>query len=132
MTPEAPAVDHGTMSFRDHLIELRGRVLRASIGIAVAFFIAWAFHVELYAWLSAPVRNALADNNLYAIKALQITESIEVYMKLSLVGGIFLASPWVFYQVWAFVAPGLFDKEKRLLVPVLSGSVACFVLGAAF
>lgn len=131
MTSEAPA-DHGTMSFRDHLIELRSRVLRASIGVAVAFFVAWSFHVELYAWLSAPVRNALAENNLYAIKALQITESIEVYMKLSLVGGIFLASPWVFYQVWAFVAPGLLDKEKRLLVPVLSGTVACFVLGAAF
>ncbi len=129
---EPVAVEHGAMSFREHLIELRGRVLRASIGIFLAFFIAWAFHVELYAWLSAPVRNALADNNLFAIKALQITESIEVYMKLSLVGGIFLASPWVFYQIWAFVAPGLLDNEKRLMVPVLSGSVACFVLGAAF
>ncbi|MBM4344686.1 MAG: twin-arginine translocase subunit TatC [Deltaproteobacteria bacterium] len=132
MTSRTPPAEHGTMSFREHLIELRSRVLRASIGVVVAFFVAWAFHVELYAWLSAPVRNALADNNLYAIKALQITESIEVYMKLSLVGGIFLASPWVFYQVWAFVAPGLLDKERRLLVPVLSGSVACFVLGAAF
>ena len=134
MTIEPPQAtpDHGAMTFRDHLIELRSRVLRASIGVALAFFVAWAFHVELYAWLSAPVRNALADNNLYAIKALQITESIEVYMKLSLVGGIFLASPWVFYQVWAFVAPGLFDKEKRLMIPVLSGTVACFVLGAAF
>ena len=129
--PAAPA-DHGAMSFREHLIELRGRVLQASIGIFLAFFVAWAFHVELYAWLSAPVRNALADNNLFAIKALQITESIEVYMKLSLVGGIFLASPWVFYQIWSFVAPGLLQNERRLMVPVLSGSVACFVLGAAF
>ncbi len=131
MSSDAPA-DNGTMSFREHLVELRSRVLKASLGVMVAFFVAWAFHVELYAWLSAPVRNALADNNLYAIKALQITESIEVYMKLSLAGGIFLASPWVFYHLWAFVAPGLIDKEKRLMVPVLTGSVACFVLGAAF
>lgn len=126
------SAEPAAMSFRDHLIELRSRIMRASIGVVLAFFVAWAFHVELYAWLSAPVRNALADNNLFAIKALQITESIEVYMKLSLVGGIFLASPWVFYQMWAFVAPGLLDREKRLMVPVLSGSVACFVLGAAF
>lgn len=129
---ELSSADHGTMSFRDHLIELRGRLVRASIAVVLAFFIAWNFHVELYAWLSAPVRDALAANNLFAIKALQITESIEVYMKLSLVGGLFLASPFVFYQIWGFVAPGLLAAEKRLVVPVISGSVACFVMGAAF
>lgn len=129
---ELPSAEHGTMSFREHLIELRSRLVRASIAVVLAFFIAWNFHVELYAWLSAPVREALAANNLFAIKALQITESIEVYMKLSLVGGLFLASPFVFYQIWGFVAPGLLEAEKRLVVPVISGSVACFVMGAAF
>lgn len=124
--------DFGAMSFREHLVELRGRLVRASIAVAVAFFVAWSFHVELYAWLSAPVRAAMAANNLFAIKALQITESIEVYMRISLVGGIFLASPFVFYQIWGFVAPGLLAAEKRLVVPVISGSVASFVMGAAF
>ncbi len=124
--------EQGAMSLREHLIELRTRIVKASIAVILAFFVAWAFRIELYDWLSQPIRDAMAANNLFAIKALQITESIEVYMKLSLVGGLFLASPWVFYQLWAFVAPGLLSKEKRLIIPVLSGSVACFVLGAAF
>ncbi|MBI5608816.1 MAG: twin-arginine translocase subunit TatC, partial [Deltaproteobacteria bacterium] len=124
--------EQGTMSLREHLIELRTRVVRSAIAVIAAFFVAWSFRIDLYDWLSQPIRDAMANNNLFAIKALQITESIEVYMKLSLVGGLFLASPWVFYQIWAFVAPGLLAKEKRLIVPVLSGSVACFVMGAAF
>lgn len=128
--PDGPIM--GTMSFRDHLAELRSRLLRATVGVVLGFFLAWAFHVELFTFLSAPVREALALHGLFAIKALAITESVEVYMKLSLVGGLFLASPYVFYQIWAFVAPGLLDRERRLLVPVVSGSVACFLLGAAF
>ncbi len=120
------------MSFREHLRELRTRVFKATTAIAVGFFVAWALRVELYTLLSAPIREAMANNNLFAIKALQITESIEVYMKLSLFGGVILASPFVFYQIWAFVAPGLLDKEKRLVVPILSGSVACFLLGTVF
>lgn len=127
-----PTPEKATMTLREHLIELRSRLFRATIAVVVGFFVAWAFHIELYDWLSQPIRDAMSNNNLFAIKALQITESIEVYMKLSLVGGLFLASPFVFYQIWAFVAPGLLSTERRLIVPVLSGSVACFVLGAAF
>ncbi len=120
------------MPFRQHLVELRSRMLQASIGLAVGFFIAWSFHVELFELLSAPIRDAMADNGLFAIKALQITESISVYMRLSLVGGLFLASPWVFWQIWAFVAPGLLRSEKRLAVPILTASVLFFFAGAAF
>ncbi len=121
-----------TMPFRAHLVELRGRLLRATIAIALGFFVAWTIHVELYEWLSGPVRSAMADNGLFAIKALQITESISVYVKLSLVGGVFLASPYVFYQVWAFVAPGLVASERRIMVPVVGASVTFFAAGAAF
>ena len=102
------------MTFREHLIELRSRVFKAAVAIVVGFFLAWNWHIELYAILTAPLRDAMAANNLFAIKALAITESIEVYMKLSLIGGIFLSSPWVFWQIWAFVAPGLLSKEKRM------------------
>ena len=98
------------MTFREHLIELRSRVFKAAVAIVVGFFLAWNWHIELYAILTAPLRDAMAANNLFAIKALAITESIEVYMKLSLIGGIFLSSPWVFWQIWAFVAPGLLSK----------------------
>lgn len=121
-----------SMTFREHLIELRARVFKSVVAIGLGFFVAWNFHVELYAILTAPLRDAMAANNLFSIKALAITESIEVYMKLSLIGGIFLASPWVFWQIWAFVAPGLLSKEKRLILPVVASSVGCFALGALF
>jgi len=132
MSAQDPPDTHSAMPFLAHLGELRTRAFRATLSVFGGFFAAWGYHVELYAWLSAPVRHALSDNNLFSIKALQITESIEVYMKLSLVGGLFLASPFVFYQIWAFIAPGLLTKERRMLTPIVAGSVSCFVLGAAF
>lgn len=130
--PEDEELERGAMPFRAHLVELRGRILRAVLGIGVGFFVAWAFHVEIFDLLSAPIRSAMADNGLFAIKALQITESISVYMRIALIGGVFLASPWVFWQIWAFVAPGLLRSEKRLAVPVIGASVLFFVAGAAF
>ena len=120
------------MPFREHLVELRGRMLRAAAALALGFFVAWSFHVELYDWLSAPVRSAMADNGLFAIKALQITESISVYMKLSLVGGLFLVSPYVFYQIWAFIMPGLLATERRMMTPVILASATFFVAGGMF
>ena len=121
-----------SMTFREHLIELRSRVFRATLAVFIGFFVAWNWHIELYAILTAPLRDAMSANNLFVIKALAITESIEVYMKLSLIGGIFLASPFVFWQIWAFIAPGLLGKEKRLIMPVVVASVGCFALGALF
>ncbi|MCO4760164.1 MAG: twin-arginine translocase subunit TatC [Myxococcales bacterium] len=132
MTEPNEETQQGSMPFREHLTELRGRMLRATIAIALGFFVAWSFHVELYEWLSGPVRSAMADNGLFAIKALQITESISVYVKLSLVGGIFIASPFIFYQVWAFVAPGMLRTERRMIIPVVAASVVFFAAGAAF
>lgn len=121
-----------SMTFREHLIELRSRVFKATVSVFVGFFVAWNWHVELYAILTAPLRDAMSANNLFVIKALAITESIEVYMKLSLIGGLFIASPFVFWQIWAFIAPGLLGKEKRLILPVVVASVGCFALGALF
>ncbi len=121
-----------SMTFREHLIELRSRVFKATLAIFVGFFVAWAWHIELYAVLTAPLRDAMAANNLFVIKALAVTESIEVYMKLSLIGGVFIASPFVFWQIWSFIAPGLLGKEKRLILPVVVASVGCFALGALF
>lgn len=132
MSADESIEPRAAMPFLAHIGELRTRVFRATLATLAGFFIAWSWHVELYSWLSAPLRRALADNNLFSIKALQITESIEVYMKLSLYGGLFLASPVIFYQIWAFVAPGLVAKERRLIGPIVAGSVSCFVLGAAF
>ncbi len=122
----------GSMPFLEHLGELRSRIFKASIAIFIGFFVAWSFHVELYAFLSGPVREALANNNQFTIKALSITESIEVYMRLAMFGAVVLASPFVFYQMWAFIAPGLLSNEKRMIGPVIAGSVSCFLIGTVF
>jgi len=127
-----PGEDARAMTLLEHLGELRTRLVRAALALVVGFFVAWNWHIQLFSFLSAPVRRALADNGLFAIKALHITESIEVYLKVSLVGGLFLASPLVFWQIWAFVSPGLLRHEKRLIVPVVFTSAAFFTAGAAF
>lgn len=129
---EDDELGRSAMPFREHLVELRSRLMRAVLGVLVGFIIAWSWHVELFDLLSYPIRSAMADNGLFAIKALQITESITVYVRLSMIGGLFLASPWVFWQLWAFVAPGLLRSEKRLAVPVIAASVFFFFAGAAF
>ncbi|GEM_PF-101246 len=138
MTTDAPTPnasmppDSGAMPFRGHLVELRGRMLNAAIGVTIGFFIAWGYHVELYEFISSPVRSAMADNALFTVRAIEITESIAVYVKIALIGGLFIASPWVWYQVWAFIAPGLLKEERRFVLPVVSASVIFFVAGAAF
>lgn len=121
-----------TMPLMAHLGELRGRILKSVIAILIAFFVAWNFHVELYDFLITPIRDAMADHGLFSIKALQITESIGVYIRLGIFGGVFLASPVIFYQIWAFVAPGLRDQERTTVVPVIAASVVFFFAGAAF
>ena len=132
MNEDTAARVRGNMPFRQHLVELRRRILRSTLAIAVGFFIAWSFHVELYAVLIAPIRDVMADNGLFSIKALQITESIAVYMKLALFAGITLSSPVIFYQVWAFITPGLEDKEMSVVIPVVLSSVIFFLLGIVF
>lgn len=124
--------ERAKMPFGAHLVELRNRLLRSVIAIAVCFFFAWTFHVELFDLVSAPVRSAMADNGLFAVRAIRITEAISVYIKIALLGGVMLASPYVFLQVWAFVAPGLLTTERRFALPVVSASVLFFVVGTSF
>ena len=114
-------------SFLTHLIELRDRLLRAVIAVAVIFFALFPFSKNIYNWLAAP----LADQNQQMI----ITGTIAPFlvpMKLTLLVAFLITLPYLLYQIWSFVAPGLYKHEKRLVYPLLASSVFLFYLGIAF
>lgn len=120
------------MAFTEHLGELRDRLLRSVIAITVAFFVAYGFHEDLFRILAAPVLEGLRAHGIYKLQALQVTEAIVVYLQASLVGAVLLAIPYVFYQIWAFIAPGLLERERGAVLPIVGLVSAFFLLGVAF
>lgn len=117
----------GDMGFLAHLIELRDRLLRLVLVIGVIFLVLFPFAQDLYQWLAAPV---LAQGQ--GMIATGPIAPVFVPYKVALLAAFLIALPYVFYQLWSFVAPGLYKHEKRLIVPLLSSSVFLFYLGIAF
>lgn len=124
--------NHKVMTFRDHIMELRRRLVRVTLLLVIGFFVLWEFRIELFEFLSDPVASALADNGIYEFQALSLTESIVVYLKTTFFGALVLLSPYVFWELWAFISPGLYSREKRFILPLTAFSVAFFLLGSAF
>jgi len=120
------------MTFRDHLMELRNRFVRIALVLAVGLFISWEYRIELFEFLSYPVANALADNGIYQFQTLALTESIMVYLKTCFFASLVILSPYVFWEMWSFISPGLYSREKRFILPLTAFSVAFFLLGSAF
>ena len=117
------------MSFRDHLLELRDRLTRIFVGALLGFFVAFAFKEALFEFVADPLRESLADNGIYGFTAIEITETIFVYLKLSFIAGLVLTLPYTFYQLWSFIAPGLLEKEKQSIAPLVFFSTLFFLLG---
>ncbi|HVP68636.1 MAG TPA: twin-arginine translocase subunit TatC [Anaeromyxobacteraceae bacterium] len=118
-------------SFFDHLTELRTRLIRAIAGIAVGVGVAGWFSDYIFRWVMRPVLESLPEKE----RALNYTSYLEpflVYLKVALYGGLFIAAPWVLYQLWLFVAPGLYKREKKVVVPFIVTGTALFYLGVAF
>lgn len=123
------------MSFLEHLEELRSRIIRALIGIAVAFTVSLLFCDRLWDFVRQPATQALKTLGINPPELAQITpmEGFNViWFKLPVVCAIFLASPWVVYQVWAFISPGLYRRERRFAVPFVLSSAGLFILGGMF
>lgn len=122
------------MSFLEHLEELRRRLVAALIGVGIAFGAALIFAPEMWKAVSEPAAVALkALGYSPTLKQLSPMDAFQIiYMKLPLLAAIFLSSPWVIWQVWSFVAPGLYKKEKRLAAPVILSTAGLFVLGGLF
>ena len=122
--------DDAPMSLVAHLTELRDRLLRAVLAVLIGFIILFPFANEIYGFVSAPLRELMPEGS--TMIATGVASPFLTPFKLSLVLAIFMAIPVVLYQVWGFVAPGLYQKEKRIALPLLASSVLLFYAGAAF
>ena len=123
-------MSNGEDTFISHLIEMRDRLLRAVLAVVIIFICLFPWAQDLYALLAKPLLAALPKGG--QMIATEVTTPFFVPVKVTMMAAFLLALPWVFYQAWAFVAPGLYQHEKRIGVPLVIASVVLFLLGMAF
>jgi sec-independent protein translocase protein TatC len=123
------------MTFWEHLEELRGRILRALLAFAVGAGIAWFYRENVLVWLTTPFVNAWHQSIQNEKPALHFPAPASLfiaYIRLSLLSGFVFALPIIFYQLWAFVAPGLYARERRFALPFVVSSTLLFLGGGYF
>lgn len=118
-------------TFFEHLKELRTRLIRALLGVAVGMAAVGYWSDDIYRWLMRPVIRALPEGQRH-LNYTSYLEPFLVYLKVAIYGGTFAAAPWVLWQVWLFVAPGLYKREKRVVIPFLTTGTLLFYAGGAF
>jgi sec-independent protein translocase protein TatC len=130
MSDTSPNGGNTQETFISHLIELRGRLIRSIVAvfIVLACLVPWA--KDIYAVLAAPLLKALPPGS--TMIATDVTGTFLVPLKVTLMAAFLVALPYVLYQMWAFVAPGLYQHEKRLAIPVIISSVVFFAIGMCF
>lgn len=117
-------------TFISHLIELRNRIIKAGISVVVLFFCLVYWAPDIFKILSKPlIQNLPKDGKLVVI---DITGSFFVPLKLTMLVAFIIALPFVLYQIWAFIVPGLYIREKRLIIPLVISSYLLFLLGIMF
>jgi sec-independent protein translocase protein TatC len=138
-TPPPPAEDEEEgmlrMSFLGHLEELRHRIFMMLIGVAVAFTLSLTFCNPLWKFVQAPATEALTSLGIKPPNLVAITPMEQfniIWFKLPTLVAVFLSSPWIVYQVWAFISPGLYKKERRFAAPFILFSAGLFILGGCF
>ena len=128
-----PSQELPKMSLLQHLEELRKRIIISVLAILGGFLACWWKADVVYGYMQRPITKALAAHHLDTqLVYTAPTEPFNIYMKVGLIAGIFVASPIVLYQVWLFIAPGLFRNEKRYILPFMFSTVALFLAGGAF
>ncbi len=123
------------MSFLEHLEELRTRIIRALMGLAVAFVGSLLFADPLWRIVSDPAVDALTKLgvNPPRLAMIEPMESFSIiWVKLPLLASVFIASPWILYQVWAFISPGLYKRERRMAMPFILTTAGLFITGGLF
>ncbi|RCN56681.1 twin-arginine translocase subunit TatC [Acidiferrobacter thiooxydans] len=126
----AKASEGAEASFIEHLLELRTRILRSAIAVLVLFVGLFPFRNTLYRLLARPLTAVLPQNG--AMIATNLPATFIAPLKLALATAVAVAIPYILYQAWAFVAPGLYQRERRLVTPLLVSSTLLFYLGMAF
>jgi sec-independent protein translocase protein TatC len=119
-----------TMSLGDHIEELRARMILAIIGLVVSAAICLIFGSKIIAFMERPYTAVIGQEN--RLQALHPIDGFVTYLKIALISGLIFSSPWVFYQLWMFVAAGLYRHEKRYVYLVAPFSAVLFVTGALF
>src|SRR5205823_13562561 len=120
----------GKMSFLEHLDELRKRIVRSCLAVAVGILVTFAYINPIFNCIRAPTRKALPPG----VKLIytQPGEAFSLYITVALIAGAVVAAPYIMYQVWMFIAPGLYSNEKRMAYPFVFFTTVGFVAGAAF
>jgi sec-independent protein translocase protein TatC len=118
------------LPFTAHLEELRSRLITCAVAVGVGFLISYGFRKQLFDILVAPLTAAMqsGDTLIYT----NLPEAFFTFLKVSLISGLMVASPVIIYQFWMFVAPGLYDREKKLLAPIIVLSSIFFIGGSLF
>ncbi len=121
------------MGFLDHLEELRKRIIWSILSIVGGFCVCYIWHERIFGWIQKPIVQILSSHKMST--QLVYTNPIDpfnMYLKISLIAGIFMASPFVLYQVWGFISPGLYKSERRYVAPFMVSTVGLFVAGGYF
>jgi sec-independent protein translocase protein TatC len=135
-TLEPPEIDEErmpSMSFLEHLEELRNRIFHSVIAVGLGMLACWFVRERLVAFMTKPIievlkKNAQPEKLVY----LNPTEPFNLYLKVCALAGLFVTSPYVLYQVWLFISPGLYRREKKYVVPFMVSTIALFVSGGYF
>jgi sec-independent protein translocase protein TatC len=121
------------MSFLEHLEELRRRIIYSALYVLGGFGLCWWFHEQIFAFMQKPIMEALAKHQMeQKLVYLNPTDPFNMYLKIAFLGGIFVASPLVLYQVWLFISPGLYRHERRYVMPFMFSTVGLFLAGGYF
>jgi sec-independent protein translocase protein TatC len=123
----ADRADLPGMSLMEHLDELRKRLIRAVIFLCVGFGVAWFFHVQLFEVIKRPL-----DKLNIPLNFTHPTDILNLYLKTAFVGGFILASPFILYQLWLFISPGMYSHEKKYVIPFMAATLGLFLSGAWF
>ncbi|HEV2383126.1 MAG TPA: twin-arginine translocase subunit TatC [Terriglobia bacterium] len=131
-TPRREDINGKQMSFLEHLEELRQRLLRSVVSLLVGFGISFYFAKNIFAFLDRPMRTTLHEVGVKGLVYLNPVDPFNLNIKLSLLAGVFLASPYILWQLWLFISPGLYRHEKKYVWPFVSLTTALFATGGYF
>lgn len=127
---EDPGDELPRMTLLEHLDELRRRILNSIIALLVAFLVCWYFSPKIFSWLERPIREVLPPGDRLAFT--ELTGPFMLYIKVALLAALFVASPVLLTQLWLFIRPGLYRRERGLALPFIVFTTLFFVLGGYF
>jgi sec-independent protein translocase protein TatC len=118
------------MTLLEHLDELRKRIFNSVIAVVIAFLVCWYFSPQIFAWLERPIMDALPEGEQLAFT--DLAEPFMLYIKVALLAAVFVASPFLLTQVWLFIRPGLYSRERRMALPFIVFTSLFFMAGGYF